>query len=37
MAGSDRADAWPPLISDVRQRYKTLRALREELDALGLA
>jgi hypothetical protein len=36
MAGSDRADAWPPLISDVRQRYKTLRALREELDALGL-
>jgi hypothetical protein len=37
MEGCNRADAWPPLISDIRQRYKTLRALREELDALGLA
>ncbi len=31
-----RADEWNALIADVRTTNKTLRALREELDALGL-
>lgn len=31
-----RADEWQALISELRTRHKTLRALREELDALGL-
>lgn len=34
---TDRADTWPPMIGDLRLRHKSLRALREELDALGLA
>jgi uncharacterized Zn finger protein len=32
----DRAAEWPPLIAELRQQNKSLRALREELDALGL-
>lgn len=31
-----RTEEWPPLIGDVRERNRSLRALREELDALGL-
>ncbi len=31
-----REGDWTALIADVREQYKTLRALREELDALGL-
>ena len=33
---NDRAAEWPPLIGELRQQNKNLRALREELDALGL-
>lgn len=33
----DRADDWTSLISGVREQNKSLRALKEELDALGLA
>jgi hypothetical protein len=32
-----RAEEWPSLIAELRQQFKNLRALREELDALGLA
>lgn len=31
-----RGEEWPPLIADLRQRFKTFRALQEELDVLGL-
>lgn len=31
-----RGDEWPALITDLRQNHKTLRALRDELDTLGL-
>jgi hypothetical protein len=31
-----RAAEWQSFIADLRQRNKSLRALREELDALGL-
>jgi uncharacterized Zn finger protein len=31
-----REAEWPPIIDDVRTTHKTLRALREELDALDL-
>lgn len=34
---ADRAEEWPSLIAELRQQFKNLRALREELDALGLA
>jgi uncharacterized Zn finger protein len=36
LEAAGRDQEWPPLISDLRQQNKTLRALREELDALGL-
>jgi uncharacterized Zn finger protein len=32
-----RGDDWRTLISDLRREQKRLRALREELDALGLS
>ena len=35
-SSSGRAEAWQTLITELRQRYTSLRALREELDALGL-
>jgi hypothetical protein len=31
-----RGEEWPPLIGELRQRFKTFRALQEELDVLGL-
>lgn len=31
-----RREEWLTLITDLRTSHKTLRALREELDALGL-
>ena len=34
---SGRAAEWQSFIADLRQRNKSLRALREELDALGLS
>lgn len=36
LEGHDRQEAWQSLIADLRERHKTLRALREELDNLGL-
>lgn len=37
LAASDRTTEWTALITQLRQQHKTLRALREELDALDLA
>jgi uncharacterized Zn finger protein len=36
LEGDGRAAEWQSFIADLRQRNKSLRALREELDALGL-
>ena len=36
LEGNGRAAEWQSFIADLRQRNKSLRALREELDALGL-
>ena len=36
LEGNGRAAEWQSLIADLRQRNKSLRALREELDSLGL-
>ena len=36
LVSNDRAGDWSHLIAELRQTYKNLRALREELDALGL-
>jgi uncharacterized Zn finger protein len=36
LVANDRGDEWSTIITDLRQQYKTLRALREELDALDL-
>jgi uncharacterized Zn finger protein len=36
LESTGRNEEWPPMIADLRQQYKTFRALREELDALGL-
>jgi hypothetical protein len=32
-----RGEELPPLIGELRQRYKTFRALQEELDVLACA
>jgi uncharacterized Zn finger protein len=37
LEGAGRAAEWQAFIADLRARNKSLRALREELDALGLA
>jgi hypothetical protein len=37
LEGNGRAAEWQSFITELRQRNKSLRALREELDALGLA
>ena len=37
LVANDRAEDWSHQITELRQTYKNLRALREELDALGLA
>jgi uncharacterized Zn finger protein len=31
-----RGEQWPPLIAEIREQNRSLRALREELDSLGL-
>ncbi len=36
LEGNGRNTVWSTIISDLRQEHKKLRALREELDALGL-
>jgi hypothetical protein len=36
LEANDRAEEWSRLIAELRQQFKNLRALREELDALGL-
>jgi uncharacterized Zn finger protein len=37
LTGAERGDAWATLIGELRDRNKTLRALREELDKRGLS
>ena len=37
LEGNGRAAVWQSFIADLRQRNKSLRALREELDVLGLS
>src|SRR5215213_4996702 len=37
LEGNGRAAEWQSFIADLRQRNKSLRALREELDSLGLS
>lgn len=36
LEANGRAEEWPPLIAELRQNTKSLRALKEELDSLGL-
>jgi uncharacterized Zn finger protein len=36
LEANGRDAEWTTLITDLRQEHKKLRALREELDALGL-
>jgi hypothetical protein len=37
LEASGRSEEWPPLIADVRGRYRTYRALQDELAVLGSA
>jgi uncharacterized Zn finger protein len=36
LEASGRGEQWPPLIAEIRAQNRSLRALREELDSLGL-
>jgi uncharacterized Zn finger protein len=37
LEAAGRSAEWPPLIADVRGRYRTYRALQDELAVLGSA